>query len=282
MLFLIPDTNFKDIRSRGYTLVENENLDALILGDSSAYAGFIPATFYKECGLMSYNCGQSLQKLSATYAYLEEIYEYQSPSLIILETSNLTNKVGKTTSIESYNIFEQFYYNHDYFKNNEVIERVRLSKGYIFSIKCMPRSYDNPYEYLYTNTQMSLTSDKKEMLNKIVALTKEHESKLLLTSFPCSNLTNDKLCKEIASYASDNGIDYIDFNYPDSLENYDDKFDFITDTQDIGVHANIYGAKKLTTYLASYVEKYNITPYDDNEDYKESVEEFYTKYSAYL
>ncbi len=282
LLYLIPDVNCKDIRTRGYTLSNNHDLDAVILGDSSAYAGFIPATFYKESGLTSYNCGQSMQKISSTYAYLTEIYEYQSPSLIIIELSNLTNKVGKESTIKKYNFFEKLYYNHDYFKNNELIEKVKLSKGYIFSKKVKSRDYDNPYEYLYVNKQTSLTDEKKSILNKIIELTQEHNTKLLFTSFPCANLTNNKLCKEIKDYASLNEIDYIDFNYPDSLEDYKYPFDFISDTQDIGVHANVYGAKKLTTYIANYIKKYNLTPYDNNEEYIEDVNNFYQKYSAYL
>lgn len=65
--------------------LEDNTVDALILGSSHAYANINTATLWKEYGIASYVLAGSAQPMWNTYYYLKEALKTQTPKLIVLE-----------------------------------------------------------------------------------------------------------------------------------------------------------------------------------------------------
>lgn len=71
-------------------LSEPENsIDVLFLGSSYAYCDWNPAVMYAESGLTGYVMGGSEQTPAITYWYLKEALRTQTPSVVVLEGTNL-------------------------------------------------------------------------------------------------------------------------------------------------------------------------------------------------
>ncbi len=278
----LPSAKPKVEISIGYRLKKNRNLDVWIEGDSSARNGIIPQVLYRNTGLMSYNSGEDSNRINRAYSYTLDMLEYQKPKLIIYETDMIIYKLDETfdCSITSYDgFFERLYNNHDAWRSASV-KSVIEDKGY--PIKWEKTAYKKGYSYLDTNPSFWMSDEEIAYMTEYNNYLKEQGIKLLLVTLPNPTVGNAMMQSSIKSFAESNDIDFIDFNYPDELSEYDNQIDLTTDMCD-KMHLNVYGAKKATDYISYYINNnMSISAYDDNDDYKESVENYLEKYSKYL
>lgn len=66
-----------------------DSIDVMLLGTSLTYCDVIPAILYEETGLSAYALAGPTQTPALTYYYAREMYNTQSPGLVVLELSGL-------------------------------------------------------------------------------------------------------------------------------------------------------------------------------------------------
>ncbi len=280
---ILPSTNTFGARAVGYREDENKNLDIVLLGDSCVECAVIPALLYKETGYSSYNSGEAMCKLNKMRAYAEDIYKYQQPNLFIIDTSAFMYKMGEGEDgyITYYdNPFQKLYNNHDYWKKMNLINEIKLNKGYMAKLDSV--QFEDGYTYLSKNSQKSLTEEKKDYIKDFIKFINDNGSEVLFVTVPLPETGNDNLQSQINEFFLSINQKYIDFNYPDKLENYNDIVDIENETCD-KVHLNINGAIKVTNYLSYYIKKnYSFNPINNNDKYISDCDKFLNKYKSYI
>ena len=84
-------------------------------------------------------------------------------------------------------------------------------------------------------------------LDKIMALTKAHQTKLIFMSLPCANTWSLERHNQLEKFFKEKGYDFVDFNtLPLNI-------DWNMDSRDGGDHLNYNGAKKASKYFGTYL-----------------------------
>jgi len=279
----VPNCDYDTLKIRGYTIKRNRDLDAVIVGDSGAFNGIIPAELYKQSGLCAYNSGKIASRVTHANMYLNDMYDYQQPSVVIVETTmfNYYWELDENVSIEKYGFFESLYKNHNFIKKQLKVEKYIRDKGYTFV--ATKNAYTGRFDYLEKNSQIDFNKYiTKQYIDKMVDIIRSNNSIPLFVNIPSVTYTNKTQCEATKKYCLDNDIDYIDFNYPNELENYTEQLDLTTDSHDKGVHLNCFGAKKVTDYIAWYlVNKMNVEPKGENDYFENDCEKFFEVYAKY-
>lgn len=267
--------------------LEDNTVDVLVVGSSNAFANFNPAVLWQQYGISSYNLGGSGQPIWNTYYYLREAYKTQSPQLVVLEVytmasyqsgyDELSNVPSNTLSLKwSKNKVECMW------NSTRSKDFVDLCLGLpvfhnrwteMFQDGNLPWDYDNcngaiqkgfhPVFFYETKEQQTvnttireaLSEKNREYLQKIIDLTRERGSKLLLVKTPyVLGEKYDAIFNSVADLAKQNGIPFINMNEcADQMG-----FDFTRNMADI-VHLNNVGVYKVTNYLGRMIkEQYSI------------------------
>ena len=284
----IPNMSIKYYRAEGFELEENSDLDICIMGNSNAYSGVVPAIIYKETELKAYNSGYMKAGIKRMLTFEERLFEYQNPKLIIVETDALWLDM-KTDSyqVEEYGYYEKIYKNHDYWRRTSNIKEVMRNKGYIYSEKRFLHTENGKLieptnDYLKVTPQLHLISEKVTLLDKFVGLARENGTEVMFLSLPCPSTSSETFQADLNNYCETNNIKHLDFNYPENLDNYNQKINISKDTQDWN-HLNIYGARKATEYLSYFIKQnYDIEPSENEGNFKSLSERFYKKHKKAL
>ena len=95
-------------------------------------------------------------------------------------------------------------------------------------------------------------------LDKIRLLCEENGIELILVRAPIEYGWYEQWDANVEKYAEQYGLTYLNFcDYVDEIG-----IDMSVDTYDAGLHLNIYGAEKLSSYFGKYlVEHYDLTDY---------------------
>ena len=70
---------------KGFYQMEENSIDVIFLGSSHSATTFIPQTVYDTNGITSYNLSCEQQSLLTSYYWLKEVYQYQSPKVVVLD-----------------------------------------------------------------------------------------------------------------------------------------------------------------------------------------------------
>lgn len=71
----------------GFFNEEPESMDVIFYGASNTYCSMSPLILWDETGLRSYVLSTQTQPLEATYQYMKQSFQTQSPRLVVLELS---------------------------------------------------------------------------------------------------------------------------------------------------------------------------------------------------
>lgn len=253
-----------------------ETIDVYFFGDSITFTGISPIQLWEDTGMTSYVCGQSGQKVVEAYFWLKELYDTQTPELVVLETNTLYNGAGAVSEAD-YGLGETIQHYipavkyHNRWKNlhrNDILEKPDykekdLFKG--FEIKWEAEPYSG-------GTYMQETEEKQKTdvisiyyLNKIKAFCEKRGVELLIVSVPSPDSWNMERHNAVSEYAEKRGLDYLDMNL--CLDEIG--IDWQEDTMDSGVHLNFAGAKKVSCYMGNYLaEHYKLTDHRGDKKYK--------------
>ena len=263
-------------------LAENKNtIDTIILGDSLVYSSVTPLDIYGKYGYTVFDCSEPAQIISDTYNYLKVAVETQSPKVVILEPNILFRDPKKRPWYNKpfkiiKNHFPLITYHNSWKRllNIDTINShiINAEKGYKMNLDVNP-SYN--YDYMRLNKKSQrIPSGNYEYLEKIIDYCNKNNIKLIFMAFPSqkswNNLKHEKM-NEISSFY---GVTYINLNLVDELN-----IDWRTETKDFGSHLNFYGAKKVSNYIADYLNNLNILESHKN---KKGYEHWDNAYSDYV
>ena len=294
---------------KGFYEEPKNSLDVVITGNSDVYRGISPMEMYNKHGIASYNFVSAGQRAWTAYAMLEEVYRLQSPQIVLFNVDELysDNQSSANNYIKVYNNMElagpklRGIFNKDY-KKGIAVKITHFLPIFAFHDRYKELSkddlkyafdafvdYKNPTKGMdvvavsnpYTGGNYMTETDEVEeilpatikYLDKMVDLSKDNNTEFVLFEIPSPDSWNYAKHNALQKYANEHGLKFIDLNLIDI------GIDWNTDTVDGGDHLNIYGAKKVSNYMADFLhENYDLP--DIREDEKYSI--WKTQYEEYL
>ena len=267
---------------------ETPDHDVVFIGDCEVYECFTPPTLWQEYGITSYVRGSAQQLIWQSYYLLEETLKRETPKAVVFNV--LSVKYGEPQS-EAYNRMTL-----DGMKwSSSKVDAIRASMtedesflSYVFPLLRFRSRWsdlgEEDWKYLFHRDTVShngylmqtaispKTSDRKgtplanyklpeigfEYLEKMRALCEEKGVEFILVKAPTNNWKYywyDQWEAQIVDWANEKGVDYYNFIPLDE----EIGLDWNTDTYDGGVHLNVFGAEKLTSYMGKILtEKYGL------------------------
>lgn len=310
------DGNMMTYIIKGFYEEPKNSLDIVFLGNSDVYRGVSPMELYNQTGITSYNFVSAGQRMWITYPMFEEVLKKQNPKMIFLNvdavffTSNAStgnyHKVYDQMPLSKTKIagvYDENYELEDDTKLKHFLPIITYHNRYgeltdddfkyafykspnptkgmdLVAIKSPYISETNYMEY--TDEIASIPEKNKKYLDKMTELCTKNNIEFVLFEIPSADSWNYKKSNAIRIYAEENNLRFIDLNYEEALDNME--FDWQTDTSDGGDHLNIFGAEKVTTYLANYLkENYDFVNHKEDEKYSYWNEQYkeYLKIKAY-
>lgn len=274
----------------GYYAEPQNSLDVVLIGPSGLFSAFAPMQAWHKYGFTSYDFCINAMGVDALPFMVNEAVKTQKPKVLIIDCfSFIYRQVAK--DFDDYAV----RYNTDGFKYS--LDRVKLIN------KVVPPSMDklsfyfdiikynsepiwddffyskhNPekgFQFLpwgtsqkapFTTKISPLDPDLDRYLDDLIRECKKQKIKILYTYMPygyISEKSNEQV-NYIQKKVKNNGFEFLD------LEEYQNEInlDLNKDCWDIR-HFNIYGAEKITDFIAKYlVENYNLSDRRNDEKYK--------------
>ncbi len=268
-------------------------IETLFVGDSHLFRGFSPMELYGKYGICAYDIASDGQPVGASYYWIKEIYRLDGETLdtVVFDVSALRTDFGtslyhiatdtmpfsmvKMQVVGSYsenfsdailNLFPALSYHErwkeltsqDFLKGE--LEPDTYLRGYSFSTGRWVDSVSDyseisvPYPVLDESAEgIGLSERTVGYLGKIVSFCNQHDINFLMTAAPStwSSSTHNAIQKLADEY----GVEFIDFNVEPyfSEVGFNYATDLYTPTDLDNLHANYYGAVKLTDYIGAYL-----------------------------
>lgn len=240
----------------------SHTLDYLAIGDSESFTSISPMELWKAYGYAGYNCGVPSQRIQVTYYQLEKVLRHQSPRVVLLETNLLHRSLSYKQMLDegvNHLVGERFplYEYHSEWKKlisgGEDVKKVRneknVFKGWSYNANITPYT-GGPYINETANIQ-EIGATQLFYMNKIVALCKKHNIRLILYSAPTPINWNYSRHNAVANYAAEHDLPLLDLN----LKADELAIDWTHDTYDKGDHLNFFGSQKITNYIGAYLHQ---------------------------
>ena len=268
---------------------ETTDHDVVFIGDCEVYECFTPPTLWQEYGITSYVRGSAQQLIWQSYYLLEETLAKETPKAVVFNV--LSIKYGEPQS-EAYNRMTLDGMKWSQSKVGAINASMTEEESflsYVFPLLRFHSRWSNlaaeDWQYLFHRNTVShngylmqtaispQTSDREgrpladytlpaigfEYLEKMRALCEEKGVEFILIKAPTNNWKYywyNEWEEQIVSWANEKGVDYYNFIPLDE----EIGLDWSTDTYDGGVHLNVYGAEKLTSYFGNIlVERYGLS-----------------------
>lgn len=297
--------------------------DVIFIGDCEVYENFSPITLWEEYGITSYIRGSAQQLIWQSYYLMEETFEYETPEVMVFNVLSMKYdtpaSTGAASQREAYNrmtidgmkwskskwdciqasmtdmeqekeamwmyLFPLLRY-HDRWSEltaedfQYMFTRPDVAdNGYLMQVGVKPvtdEHVEKPLvDYAFSDTCW-------EYLDMMRELCQEHGTQLVLIKAPSlSPVWWDQWDAQIEAYAEKYDLLYINFlDYQEEIG-----IDWNTDTYDTGLHLNVYGAEKLSSYFGQIlVEECGLTGHSDDEEvsalWAEKTEVYYERKAA--
>jgi len=257
---------------------ETPDHDVLFVGDCEVYEGITPPTLWEEYGITSYVRGSAQQLTWQSYYLLEETLKYETPKVVVFNV--LALKYGEPQD-EAYNRMTLDGMKLSATKLRAIKASMTEEESFASYLFPLLRFHSRWKElgredltYLFHRDTVShngylmqtevrggkaeilpspladytLPTASMEYLDKMRALCAERGIAFVLMKAPTNDWKYhwfDEWDAQIVSYAAEHGLRYYNFiPLADEIG-----IDWSTDTYDAGVHLNVFGAEKLTSYL---------------------------------
>ena len=271
------------------------NNDVIFIGDCEVYENFSPITMWEKYGITSYIRGSAQQLIWQSYYLMEETFQYETPKVMVFNVLSMkydTNeKTGAQSQREAYNRMTLDGMEWSWAKVNAI--KASMTEGesflsYVFPLLRFHSRWNDltgeDLQYLLQRAPIShngylmqneikggksdregkpladytLPSTSLEYLEKMRALCEEKGIELILVKAPTNDWKYywyDEWDAQIADYAEKNQLSY--YNFIPLCDEIG--IDWQTDTYDVGVHLNVFGAEKLTAYFGKILaEKHGL------------------------
>lgn len=269
------------------------NNDVIFIGDCEVYENFSPVTLWEEYGITSCIRGSAQQLIWQSYYLMEETFRYETPKVMVFNVLSMKYptpaSTGRAEQREAYNRMTLDGMRWSRAKwdaiNASMTELEKESGGHLLYLFPLLRYHERWSEltgedaqYLFTREQLTdngylmqvgvkpVTDEHMERplvdysfdencwnyLEMMRLLCEENGTRLVLIKAPSlSPVWWDQWDQQIEDYASEHGLLYINF-----LEHQEEiGIDWSTDTYDTGLHLNVYGAEKLSSYFGQILSE---------------------------
>ena len=252
--------------------------DVLFIGDCEVYESIVPAILWEKYGISSYVRGSGQQLAWHSYYILEESLRYETPKAVVFNVLSL--KYGEPQS-EAFNRMTL-----DGMKwSSSKISAIRASMtedesfvDYLFPLlrfhSRVTELTGDDFKYMFDAPTVShsgylmqtgikpmteeqiparlrdkiLPETAMDYLEKMRLLCEENGVELILMKAPTNSWAYwwyDEWEEQIVDYAAEKDVAY--YNFIPLCEQIG--IDWSTDTYDAGLHLNVYGAEKLSSYF---------------------------------
>ncbi len=261
--------------------------DVVFIGDCEVYENFSPITLWEEYGITSYIRGSAQQLIWQSYYLMEETFQYETPQVMVFNVLSMKYdtpaSTGRSDQREAYNRMTLDGMRWSVSKWNAVnasmTDQEKEKEGMWLYLFPLLRYHDRwsdlsaeDFQYLFTRPEIShncylmqvgvkpvenehvekplvnynFSDTCWEYLEKMRTLCESHGTQLVLIKAPSlSPVWWDQWDAQIEAYAQEHGLLYINFlDYQEEIG-----IDWSTDTYDTGLHLNVYGAEKLSSYF---------------------------------
>lgn len=250
--------------------------DVVFVGDCEVYENFSPITMWEKYGISSYIRGSAQQLIWQSYYLLEDIFKYETPEVVVFNV--LSMKYGEPQS-ESYNRLNLDGMRLSSSKIKAVKASMTEDEDLITYIFPLLRYHDRWREVSGEDVQYMFSRDEVghsgylmqcgvrpvesipapipledynfadvcwQYLDKMRELCQENGSELILIKAPSLYPHwYEEWETQIVEYSGKHGLKY----YNLLTVGEDIGIDWSTDTYDMGLHLNVYGAEKLSDYF---------------------------------
>lgn len=273
---------------------EESTHDVIFIGDCEVYENFSPLTLWEEQGVTSYIRGSPQQLIWQSYYLLEDTLKYETPEVVVFNV--LSMKYDEPQS-ESYNrltldgmklsltklraasasmteeedlityIFPILRYHSRWSELSSDDFRFMFSRDKVSHNGFMMRADVNPAGDFPEPAPLGNYSFSQvcwDYLDRMTALCSENGIELILIKAPTLYPHwYEQWDQQIEEYARQNDIRYI--NMIDIAE--EAGIDMKNDTYDKGLHLNLAGAEKLTSWFGRYLaEECGLESHADDEE----------------
>lgn len=280
--------------------------DVIFIGDCEVYANISPMEMYRSNGITAYVRGTPQQLLWQSYYILKETLRYEIPKVVVFNVNAM--RYSEPVS-EAYNrlTIDQMRW------SKEKIDIINASMtdeetfwSYVFPILRYHSRFDEltheDFSYLFRRTNNTWNG---HLINQNVNPVGTLPARRVLSNYQFSDICYDYLEKMVA-LCKDNGVELILMKapsvYPYWYEQYDIQIanfadthsiayydftkvvdeiglDYQVDTYDGGLHLNLNGAVKFSTYFSNIlVNNHGIA---DRRNDKEIANSYNTKLEEY-
>ena len=261
---------------------EEKDHDVIFIGDCEVYANFTPMEMYRQAGITAYVRGSSQQLIWQSYHVLEETLQYETPKVVVFNVNSMRYSEPVSEAYNRLTIDELKW-------SRSKVEMIRASMmeeetfaSYVFPIlryhsrfdeltgedlQYLFRIKDNTWQgyQMHTSVKPVGTLPTKrvlasyafgdicwEYLEKMRLLCEENGTKFVLIKAPSLYpYWYDEYDAQIREYAEKHGLQF--YNLVDQIDTIG--LDFSQDTYDGGLHLNLTGATKLSTYFSRILVK---------------------------
>ncbi len=287
-----------------------DSLDVVYLGTSQFHLGITPLEIWNEYGITGSSFNTPSCRAWTAYYMLEEILEYQSPKVIVLDAAILRNwgsniianrrTIGQfkfsfrklqalydclelegNTLDEAINRTFEFFAYHDKWDSltkedfTDDVSSMTYQKGYWMTTDCT--SYSGMNHEKNQKVEVTQIDDKTiEYMAKIQDLCSKKGIDLMLTKLP-SDMWNQTYSEMVGGWAEENQIPFLDMTQKKLLKEM--KFDEENSYFDSN-HLNYIGAETVSSYLGNYLVE-NYTFGSTSQKNAEKWDADYRKYENY-
>lgn len=274
---------------------ETTNHEVLFIGDCEVYENFSTMTLWEDYGITSYIRGSSQQLAWQSYYLLEDTLKYETPKVVVFNVLSLKyntpqkeaynrmsidgmkwsmSKVNniKASMTEEENFIDYVFPILRYHSRWSELEKQDFThlfskdlvthNGYYMRVDVRPQGeFPEPMPL----DDYTLGSNAMSYLDKMTALCKEKGIELVLIKAPTEYpYWYPEWDQQIVDYAKANNLTYINMiSLQDEIG-----LDMSVDTYDAGLHLNLSGATKLSSYFGKFlVDNYQLTDYRNDETY---------------
>lgn len=263
---------------------DNHQNQVIFIGDCEVYENFSPITLWEEYGITSYIRGGPQQLIWQSYYLLEETLKYETPDVVVFNV--LSMKYGEPQS-EAYNRLNIDGMKFSTSKIGAITSSMTDEESFASYIFPLLRYHDriasftiDDFKYMFNDKELSyngyllqtgvkpvttipkgdllsdynLPDNSFKYLDMITELCKENDIELILIKAPSIYPHwYEEWDEQINEYAQNNNLSY--YNFLDNIEEIG--IDFDVDTYDAGLHLNVWGAEKLTSYFGEILSNTN-------------------------
>lgn len=254
---------------------EEKDFDVLFFGSSNMQLMVNPLQLWNQCGITSYNFGNTSERLPVTYWTIRNVLEYTSPKVVVIEVSQYgdtlkykdmysvhlawdrfplsVTKVKAVYDVLSpsdprHELLFDFILYHDRWKeltSDDFSRSYSKYRGYAANHEYTV--YEKP-EYENLMDEAAPATEGVVYLERTVEELQAKGIQVIFVHSPEINSSEKQARINAAAVtASKYNIPFIDFTMME-----DSVIDYATDMSDSD-HVNMLGASKLTTYLGEYL-----------------------------